>query len=120
MKIKSLAGGSLGKLWVEILSTCGGECEQTRAGRRGGRERKSGGGMQTGQEKERRDLATLGECRERERERGRNGTRQEGERKEGACEWLRVEEGCWYWLWWRWAGRAEEQGAGWIGRRVSG
>lgn len=57
---------------------------------------------------------------ERERERGRNGTWQEGERKEGACEWLRVEEGCWYWLWWRWAGRAEEQGAGWIGRRVSG
>lgn len=66
MKIKSLAGGSLGKRWAEILSTCGGECEQTRAGRRGGRERKSGGGMQTGQEKERRDLATLGECRERE------------------------------------------------------
>lgn len=81
MKIKSLAGGSLGKLWVEILSTCGGECEQTRAGRRGGRERKSGGGMQTGQEKERRDLATLGECREREREGGMAHGRKEREKR---------------------------------------
>lgn len=54
-------------------------------------------------------------------ERGREGmAHSRREKRKGACEWLRVEEGCWYWLWWRWAGRAEEQGAGWIGRRASG
>lgn len=38
-------------------------------------------GCRQDKRKERRDLATLGECRERERERGRNGTRQEEREK---------------------------------------
>lgn len=72
--------------------------------------------LEEGDKEDKREERRSGHFEEVEGERG-TGTQQE--REKGVCEGteLRVEEGCWYG---RWAGPAEEHGAGWVGRRVSG